>query len=309
MRGVFAIMTKHLFFVITLIATHMVYAAPPSPTDPQSTDITLGPSACGDTTTTKEYTWNPTPVFDASKTYFVAGIPQTAKITACPADLDSSDTRKIETINPDDDQPYKSVYTVDSLVKGNACKGDGISATYLLCLYRLDSGSTKGTLQASAAYVVNTLKLAKPTIGSIDVGDTQITLNVTPPSNNAVVTYDVCYGDGSTPAAVAALTAATGDCAAKSQSSPGPTITVSGLNNGTQYAFKVRTKNDAGTQSVWSDAETGTPVSASTPMSAYNGPANPTAFNCNAAPFSPANWALFVLLLGFLLGLRRGHQQ
>ena len=81
---------------------------------------------------------------------------------------------------------------------------------------------------------------AAPTGLTATAGDTQVTLNWTDPSNNAITKYQVRYGAGSTVPATATWEDITGSGATTT------THTVDNLTNGTQYAFEIRAVNVTG---------------------------------------------------------------
>ena len=81
---------------------------------------------------------------------------------------------------------------------------------------------------------------AAPTGLTATAGDTQVTLNWTDPSNNAITKYQVRYGAGPTVPATATWEDITGSGATTT------THTVDNLTNGTQYAFEIRAVNATG---------------------------------------------------------------
>ena len=82
---------------------------------------------------------------------------------------------------------------------------------------------------------------AAPSISDATAGDGQVTLTWTEPANNGSVITSYEYRIGS------------GD--AVSTGSTALTHTVTGLTNGTQYAFQIRARNDVGA-SEWSNPAT-----------------------------------------------------
>ncbi len=119
--------------------------------------------------------------------------------------------------------------------------------------------NTAGNSTAATATATPTLPApAAPTGLSAAAGDTQVTLNWTDPQNTSITKYQVRYGAGSTVPATANWEDITGSGAT--------TIShdVTGLTNGTQYAFEIRAVNATGNSDA-SATVTATPT-APTPV-------------------------------------------
>ncbi|MEM7588788.1 MAG: hypothetical protein AAF320_01270 [Myxococcota bacterium] len=210
---------------------------------------------------------------------------------------DTSSSKKL-TCSPSDTKPVDSIENfrlLEEICKSASAKG----SEGLLCLYADD----KKTLIAQIPFEYDTVEPNAPSIEVVEgEQEVKLVLKVDNKNPNSLNTAKVCYI--ATQDSLFKQLEQENDCPVKPQdlSITDSSVTVTGLENGVEYGFKVQVTDKSNNQSGWSKTVKGTPSELQTALGEADWKRNPLGMNCSSFGLGGPIWLLWAL---YRMGMQR----
>lgn len=181
------------------------------------------------------------------------------------------------------------------LLTSSLCDKKGKTGKAALCIYPGAKNDASSNLAAEVIFSYDTSVASIDNITDIVAvnGSIEFVVNMT----GSAKEIETCYGksadgnidDSNCPAAF------------KTMKSTPPKITINGLDNNVEYAFKLRLIDQNDLAGLWGSSNKASPIPVRYPLAAYNGQGGELGFSCQTSNSSSSYFLYLVLLLLFMI--------